>query len=51
MEGGKALQFLHHFGSTIGGPYPHKEVQVIGLNCQCENISPLFLALLAKKVL
>src|SRR5260370_7262352 len=51
MEGGKALQFLHHLGNTIGRPHPHKQVQVIGLESESENVPLFFLTLLLNELL
>src|SRR5260370_13277286 len=51
MEGGKALQFLHHLGNTIGRPHPHKQVQVIGLESESENVPLFLLTLLLNELL
>jgi hypothetical protein len=45
VEGAKALQFLDDLSRTLGQPYAHKQVQVVGLNSQLKDI-PSFLSTL-----
>ncbi len=41
-----ALDLLHHQRGTIRGPYPYKEMEMIGLNGKLKDRPPFFFALL-----
>src|SRR5215831_1032347 len=50
MKGGEALQFLHDLRRAIGGPDPQKDMDVIGLDRQGENVPAFLLALLTNEL-
>ena len=39
---GKTLAFFHHISRTVGRPYSHKQMDVIGLNSQFDDLPSLF---------
>ena len=51
MEGGKALQCFHDLSRAIRGPDLDKDMDMIGLDSQCENGPAFLLALLLNELL
>src|SRR5260370_1090491 len=45
MEGGDALARLHHLRGAVARPHPYKQVDMIGLNGEGEDVPPLLRAL------
>jgi hypothetical protein len=51
MKGTVSLELLDHLSGAIGGPHPDKQMHMIGLDGQRENLPAERLALLSEKVL